>query len=125
MASKALTGNTVGEVLSGKLEAVTQRLDGMDGTLLRVSESLVALVRLEERHEALSREQARLTEQLIDHHKRLAAVELDIPSLKETRRWIILGILGVCALVGVGMFNGYLISQQKPVVVQYLPPAVK
>ncbi len=100
-------GATVGQVLNAKLESVEDRLDSLDTSMKTVAESLVTLVRLEERHGATANEVARIGGQIIDHHKRIENIEREIPPLKEVRKWVVMGLLGISAMVGVGALNAF------------------
>ena len=69
----------------------------------RQADSLESLVRLEERHgesrEALSRAFATLK----DHDTRMGAIEREMPGLLETRRWVVSGIIGLVAIIGIAV----------------------
>lgn len=98
-------GVTVGQVLTAKINSVEGRLGSIESYMKSVADSLVTLVRLEERHEATAKEVARHADQIIDYSKRLEGVEREIPPLKEVRKWVVMVLLGIAALVGVGVFN--------------------
>ncbi len=96
------------EVLSEQVRAIDGRINGIDSTLRTVADSLTAFVRLEERHAALIKQVEAVVEELGEHSKRLDSIDIKIPPLVETRKWIISGTLGIVALVGIGIYNGYL-----------------
>lgn len=92
------------------------------------SESLQKLVVLEERHHESRESLARAFGVIKEHEERLQVIERELPPLHETRRWIISGVLGVLAVVGLAMLAMVVIKpassmpyQQPPAVVY--PPA--
>lgn len=119
------------EVLDLKLAAVDGRLEKIDATLTKVSESLVELVRLEERFVALSNQQTGDRVNIADHGRRIEAIEKVLPPLMEARKWVIMGVLGIVSMVGLTVYNNFFskstattraaqVSVSQPVVV---PPA--
>jgi hypothetical protein len=107
------------EVLSEQVKGVSGRIDQIDVTLRAVAESLTAFVRLEERHAALIKQVETIVTEMTTHREedddrhelidaRIKSVESSLPGLREVRRWVISLVLGVVALVGIGIYNGYM-----------------
>lgn len=96
------------DVLSAELKAIAARQDDMARTLGKMADTLSAVVRMEERltegREALSR----AFNELDDHERRLKKVEVDLPPLKESRKWITGGIVALMGAMVVAFFAGTL-----------------
>ena len=89
------------EVLSAKLDNVASHVADIRSQLDDVGKALVTLTRLEERHEQISSSLNRAFGKLEAQEKRLATVEKHVPTLLETRKWVLAGIsVTLLAVVG-------------------------
>ena len=84
---------------------IEYRLDSLEAVVGEVRDavqgvhaSLLKLATLEEKHLGY-------VEELKDHEVRLRAIEVEIPTLKMVRRWIIGGVTGMLALSGIALLN--------------------
>lgn len=88
-----------------RLALAEDAIERLTRTQESLSDSLRKLVELEVRHvetrEALGRAFKRLDEQ----DKQIASIQRQLPQLTETRGWVIAGVLGVLALLGVLAFK--------------------
>lgn len=95
------------EVLDVKLGGVNDRLDKIDETLKSVAGSLTEMVRLEERFAAQSERQTADRAVIADHETRIGDIEKILPPLMEARRWVIAGVIGIVAMVGLTVYNNF------------------
>ena len=112
-------------VLEQRMDDLGQTVNRVDTKLDGIAATLSSLARIEERqmhsnektagvislaadHEARIRELERSMPD--DAEDRLSKIELGMPGLLENRSWIISGVLGVLALVGLGVMKLVLLS---------------
>jgi hypothetical protein len=95
-----------GKLLASILEGQGRQLARIDDTLTQVSKILENLGRLEERQAETTRAIERAFEAIADKDTRLKVVEIEVPSLKEVRRWVITGVLSTIGILVVGLANG-------------------
>ena len=93
--------------------ATTLRLDRVEEALSKVSDSLLVLVRLEERMSLSVEEDTRFRAGADDRERRLQLVEKSIGPLIEARKWVIAAGLGIISLVAVSVFNAFINYQGK------------
>jgi hypothetical protein len=70
-----------------------------------ISNSLQKLTLLEERHAETRDWVSRSFRKLEAVEGRLSTVELEMPLLKQSRKWVVSGVLGIIALVGMQVFE--------------------
>jgi len=75
------------------------RLTTVEKAVGDISESLRRLVQLEERHTETREALSRAFTNLGDHEDRLRGIEVEMPTVKLTRRWVIGGVVGVWMLL--------------------------
>ncbi len=107
------------------MSAVERAVEKIADAVERIAESTAKMAQLEIRHaetrDGLERafgEISRLQEQVrgneirvhnlevgkvIDAEKRIKAIEIDMPALKETRGWVVRAVIGIVALVGAAL----------------------
>lgn len=81
------------------------RLSTIEQTLRVVSENLERLAAIEQRHIETREAMGRL---MTNHDKlddRVRSVELEMPTLKLIRGWVIAGVIGCAALLGLTLFK--------------------
>ncbi|MFA5630333.1 MAG: hypothetical protein WC997_02375 [Porticoccaceae bacterium] len=81
------------------------RLKMVEETLKSVSESLRLLATLEQRHLETREALARAFSAVDENDKRIRAVEVEIPTLKMVRGWVITGVVGCTSLCGIAVFQ--------------------
>lgn len=74
-------------------------MDRIETTMERVADALDNLARVEERQEASSKS-------VSDHEARLRQIEVEFPSLKEVRRWVIMAVLATASTLILGIMQG-------------------
>lgn len=83
-----------------RFSAMEATLSQVNATVGRIMESVMLLARMEEREKVV---QARLMQGKIDmddFEKRISAMERDMPALKESRKWVVGGVLaGICLML--------------------------
>ena len=102
------------------------RIERVEEAVVGINESLKLLSKLEERHQntadGLRRAFVEIKEvqerkadqhQLDDHEARLRTIEADMPLLREIKRWVIAGVLGIIALVGIALVSLVVVSARK------------
>ena len=100
------------DVLAAKMDHVSSRLGNVESTLSSLAQSMTALVRLEERHDALAKTLDHVHEEVHIHDRRIEAIDTTLGSINgsiaplvETRKWVITGIMAVIAMVGATVYN--------------------
>jgi hypothetical protein len=100
------------DTTSFRLSAVERQLENQTEALNKIGEAINRFSLLEERHletrGALERafhalEKADHALEQVD--KRVSSIELAMPQLQETRKWVILGILGGLGLMGAALLK--------------------
>ena len=112
------------EELLARFGVTDRRLDKIDKTLESVANSLVEVVRLEERHASMLDKIEVMQTQVTDIDKRVGVVEVKVPSLMETRKWVMQGILGVLTLVVVAVVGLVIVKPTVEVRVVPVPAAM-
>ena len=126
MSSAALEKSDVTDFRLGKIESTLATLVEAVGTLATIEQKHLetrealerAFAALEkqgervyalemERHASLARSDhiLHLERTTVEHDKRLLALELEMPTLKLVRGWIIAGVLSMMGLLGVALFK--------------------
>ncbi len=104
---------------------VKDTVTNMDQKLDKIVDALSSLVRIEERQQATGDRLAMGAQTFQDHEsrlrkveldipdnldKRLSSIEVDMPGLKELRKWVILGVLGGLGMMGTALVKLVLIG---------------
>jgi len=92
-------------VLDARAQDTHTRLNSVDGTIKYLAESVSNIVRLDERLTQLTKRFDEGHENDQGRDDRLRTIEAALPGLKEMRRWIIVGVMGVLSLVGATVWN--------------------
>lgn len=95
-----------------RLLALEKGLERNTAALDKISEAINRFSLLEERHletrGALERAFQAIEKQekwQDETDKRLTAIEIAMPQLKETRKWVVMGILAGVSMIGAGLFK--------------------
>ena len=81
------------------------RLNMIESTLKAVSENLITLSHLEQKHVETKDALARAFNSVGDLNNRMREVESEMPTLKLIRAWVIAGVIGILGLLGVTLFK--------------------
>lgn len=103
-------------MLIQRVKTLEEDCGDIKGTVKSIDKSLSALVRLEAHHNStrdglgrafteISKLETATMASIKTLDDRLRLVELELPTLKLVRGWIVLGVLGVMSLVGVAIFK--------------------
>lgn len=91
---------------------IGEKVTAMEQVMVRVAEALERLARLEERHykqaEGLNRafvELAKVETKWTAIDDRLSIVEVEMPSLKTTRKWVQAAVVSVVGVVGLALIG--------------------
>jgi hypothetical protein len=87
-------------MLEHQVSTLTQATLRMEQTLGAISE---ALARIEERQLGISTRLAESARVQLDLEKRLTGIEVEMPGLREMRKWVVAGILGGLGMMGVSL----------------------
>jgi hypothetical protein len=92
-------------------DKVTQyRLEMIEKTLQAISENLSKLAALEQKHIETRDAVGRAFDAIEGHETRLRAVEVEMPTLKLTRKWVLSGVIGIVSLLAVAIFKLFTIT---------------
>jgi hypothetical protein len=86
-------------------DAVDQQGRKLDSKLDSIGQSISLLVRIDERQVAIAERLQMGAATMQKHEERVAAIEAVMPGLKETRGWVILGILAGLGMIGAGVLK--------------------
>jgi hypothetical protein len=88
------------------------RLKTIEDAVKSIADNLSQLTVLEQKHVETREALGRAFLQIDDHDERIRTVETEMPTLKMIRGWVIAGVIGIVALVGIAFVN--LIVSAKP-----------
>ena len=83
-----------------RLQQIEKNLEAITRTMQDNAESMKLLVSLEQKHTETREAMARAFTQLTEHEGKIRAVELEMPTIKLVRNWVIAGVIGVFAIFG-------------------------
>lgn len=86
------------------------RLTMIEQTLRAISENLERLATLEQKHLETRESVGRAFKSIEKMDERMRHMELEMPTLKLVRKWVIAGILGIVGLLGVTIAKLFTIS---------------
>lgn len=81
------------------------RLNRIEDTLERVSETLGKLAVLEQRHIETREAIERSFSEIKALNERMRVVELDMPMLRQIKNWIVSGVVAVVGVVGMAVWE--------------------
>lgn len=81
------------------------RLNRIEDTLEKVSETLGKLAVLEQRHLETREAIERSFSEIKALNERMRAVELDMPMLRQIKNWIVSGVVAVVGVVGMAVWE--------------------
>lgn len=81
------------------------RLNRIEDTLEKVSETLGKLAVLEQRHLETREDIERSFSEIKALNERMRAVELDMPMLRQIKNWIVSGVVAVVGVVGMAVWE--------------------
>ena len=81
------------------------RLASIEETLASINETLRTLTSLEAKHMETRSALERAFTQLAKQDERLRAIELELPTLKLIRGWVIAGVISCVSMLGVTVFK--------------------
>lgn len=81
------------------------RLGMIEETLKAMRENLVQLTALEQKHVETREALERAFKEIKANDERMRVIEVEMPTLKLVRGWVIAGVLGCAALLGVTFFK--------------------
>lgn len=84
-----------------RLQQIEKNLEAITKTMQDNAESMKLLVSLEQKHAETREAMSRAFLQLAEHEGKIRAVELEMPTIKLVRNWVIAGVIGVFAIFGI------------------------
>ena len=94
------------------MDALTgYRLSMIEKTLSSISDSIKQLANLEQRHSETRESMARAFTQIDAQDKRIKAIEMEMPTIKLVRGWIIAGVLAVFGILGLTFVKIVLVGE--------------
>lgn len=87
-------------------DALTQyRLAMIEDTLKAIAENLERLAALEQKHLETREALGRAFDAIKANETRVRSIELELPTLKLIRGWVIAGVIGCASLLGMALFK--------------------
>lgn len=86
-------------------ETVGMQGQRFDTKLDSIGQSISLLVRIDERQVAISERLQMGAATMQKHEERIATIEAAMPGLKETRGWVVLGILAGVGMIGAALLK--------------------
>lgn len=81
------------------------RLKTIEEAVKSIADNLSQLTVLEQKHVETREALGRAFVEINDHDARIRTVETEMPTLKMIRGWVIAGVIGIVALVGIAFVN--------------------
>ncbi len=81
------------------------RLASIEETLASINETLRTLTSLEAKHMETRSALERAFTEIGRHEERLRSIELELPTLKLIRGWVIAGVVSCTSLLGITVFK--------------------
>lgn len=100
------------DIVEARLAALEQSNVRIEGAIVKMTEAMERLARMEERATEQRDALARAFKTLDKHDSRIGVLEKDIGPVKELRGWAVAGILGLLGLCGTSLAS--LIFKQFP-----------
>lgn len=91
-----------------RLHVVENAVQRIEEAVTKIAVSMEKLARLEERHSTTNENLAKAVERIEDLEDGMRQVEIALPMLKEGRRWMITGVLGLVGAVGYEVLHSVL-----------------
>lgn len=95
---------------ASRLSVVEASLGRIEDAISQIAETMHMLTRLETQHEATAQAVGRVFDKTDNLEARIEAIEVVMPGLKETRSWIVSGVIGVMGLLGVSVLGLVLVA---------------
>jgi hypothetical protein len=81
------------------------RLSMIEKTLQAISDNLTQLATLEQKHIETRDALSRAFKQIDRTDERVRIIEMDMPTLRIVRKWVMAAVIGIVALVGVELIK--------------------
>ena len=91
-----------------RLHVVENAVQRIEEAVTKIAVSMEKLARLEERHSTTNENLSKAVERIEDLEDGMRQVEIALPMLKEGRRWMITGVLGLVGAVGYEVLHSVL-----------------
>jgi hypothetical protein len=91
-------------------ELTQYRLSMIEKTLQAISDNLVQLAALEQKHIETREALSRAFEHIDEHEERIRGMETEMPMLKMVKGWVITGVIGIIGLLGTTVFSLFHLS---------------
>ncbi len=93
---------------NARLTVVENAVQRIEEAVTKIAVSMEKLARLEERHSTTNENLAKAVERIDELEDGMRQVEIALPMLKEGRRWMITGVLGLVGAVGYEVLHSLL-----------------
>lgn len=105
------------------MASTNQSIADIKSTLAKMSDAILTLVRLEAEQRSQAASIKRVEVDIDEHAERIGKIELEMPLLRQTHRWVVTGVLGIIAMVAIQLYDN-LSRRPQPVVIAQ-PAAVR
>jgi hypothetical protein len=99
---------------------MVERFDSVDERISKLVDAMSHLPVLSERQTTMREDLDKQVADRVDKERRLQVIEGALPSLLEVRKWIVLGVMGIMALVGTAAWD--FVVPPKRYIVNVAPP---
>lgn len=86
-------------------EIMQYRIDQIEASLVSISKSLEKLTSLEARHVETREALERAFNAIKDTETRVRVIEMELPTLKLIRGWVLAGVISCASLLGITLFK--------------------
>jgi hypothetical protein len=89
--------------LESRVVFLERAVEQMRDAVKSIDGSLKELVRLGVAHEQTRDAISRAFQEIEDHEARLRQIEVDMPTIRLIRGWVLMAVVGVFGIVGIGL----------------------
>jgi hypothetical protein len=95
--------NSLDVLTDYRLSAIEKNQELMSENLKEIGEAMRMLISLEQKHVETREALERAFKSLEQHNDRIHKIEIEMPTVKLTRGWVMAGVLFLCGIFGIQM----------------------
>lgn len=117
-----LLQSTEARLLGREMRNMREHMEQFAVSQREISASLAVLSRLEVNHASFLERQIELAKTTRNQEERLRSVELDMPGLKELRKWVIGGVIAGVGMLGASLIKLVIVDPSQPPRIHFVAP---